>query len=461
MTTSVELASMSRTEEHLAHRADNPESESASHTTDILQASRIADSQVPEGGYGWVAVTGCAILTWWFGGTSYSWGVIQAALVKEGISSSSTLAFVGSLAVACISFLGILNARLIRLLGARVCGLLGIGFLAMGEILSGFALGSIGGLFVTAGAIMGVGISLCFMVASVIPAQYFRAKRGIANGIVYAGGGLGGAVISFIVDTLIQNTGIAWTFRTLGLMTLATGIPAAFFIRERTPIPKSAAIEWYGIPFFYPPSTAKQCRRLFRDTRFALLFLAGAIATFPLFVPPFFLPLYTSSLGMKSSVGAGIVAAFNFSSALGRLMCGFFSDTLGPLNTLFLSLLLSAVSMLVLWPVSSSLGPLIAFTIINGMANGGFFSTMPTVVGNVFGSARVSVAMAMIVTGWAGGYLLGAPIAGYILDASGGEEGGIKAYRPAIFYAGSLAFTSTVLAAAIRLKTEMSLKKRL
>ena len=62
--------------------------------------------------------------------------------------------------------------------------------------------------------------------------------------------------------------------------------------------------------------------------------------------------------------------------------------------------------MLVLWPVSSSLGPLIAFVIINGAANGGFFSTMPTVVGSVFGSRRVGVAMGMIVTGWAGGYLL-------------------------------------------------------
>ncbi|KAL4952166.1 major facilitator superfamily domain-containing protein [Aspergillus filifer] len=417
VTTSVELGSLSRAEERLARRADNLNTS----TTDLIsndpmQASLIADSQVPEGGYGWVAVTCCAVLIWWFGGTSYSWGVIQAELVKQGVSSASTLAFVGSLAVACISFLGILNARLIRFLGARVCAMLGIAFLGMGEILSGFAVGSIGGLFVTAGAVV-----------SVIPAQYFKVKRGLANGIVYAGGGFGGAVISFIVDALIQNTGTAWTFWALGLMTLATGIPAAFFIKERVPIPKSAAIEWH----------------LFRDIRFTLLFLVGAIATFPLFVPPFFLPLYTSSLGMKSSVGAGVVAAFNFSSAVGRLMCGFFSDKLGPLNTLFLGLLLSAVSMLVLWPVSNSLVPLIAFTIINGVANGGFFSTIPTVVGNVFGSAR------------------GSPIAGYILDASGGEEGGIKAYRPAIFYAGSLAMTATILAGAIRLKTDMSFKKRL
>ena len=150
---------------------------------------------------------------------------------------------------------------------------------------------------------------------------------------------------------------------------------------------------------------AKPPRRLFRDVRFILLFIASAIATFPLLVPAFYLPLYTNAMGMNSSVGAGMVAAFNFSSAIGRLLCGLCCDTVGPLNTLFMSLLLSALSMLILWPVSQSIGPLIVFVVINGMANGGFFSTMPTVVGNVFGSARVSVAMGMIVTGWAGGYL--------------------------------------------------------
>jgi MFS family permease len=100
------------------------------------------------------------------------------------------------------------------------------------------------------------------------------------------------------------------------------------------------------------------------------------------------------------------VAGFNLSSAAGRLLCGFLCDAIGPLNTLFMSLVLSAGSMLVLWPISNSLGPLVAFVVINGAANGGFFSCMPTVVGEVFGSARVSVAMGMIVTGWVGGYLL-------------------------------------------------------
>ena len=127
---------------------------------------------------------------------------------------------------------------------------------------------------------------------------------------------------------------------------------------------------------------------------------------FPLFVAPFFLPLYSRSVGLSSSTGAGLLAAFNFSSAVGRIICGLLCDKLGPLNTLFLSLLLTAVSMLALWPASTTLAPLAAFVVINGAANGGFFAAMPTVVGNVFGSARVAVAMGMIVTGWGGGYLM-------------------------------------------------------
>lgn len=39
----------------------------------IIAASRLADSQVPDGGYGWVIVFSCAVLTFWFVGTTYSW----------------------------------------------------------------------------------------------------------------------------------------------------------------------------------------------------------------------------------------------------------------------------------------------------------------------------------------------------------------------------------------------------
>jgi MFS family permease len=350
----------------------------------IIAQSLLADSEVPDGGYGWVIVTCCAVITWWFVGTTYCWGVIQGVLVKEGLSSPFTLSFVGSLATALNAFLAIGSARIIRRFGVRATAMTGICFLGGGEILGGFCTKNLVGLFATAGFTLGIGVSMCFMSVSTITAQWFSRKRGLANGIVFAGGGLGGAVISFAMDGLLNRLGPAWTFRVIGFLQIATGLPAAWLLKERNPTRRRNFVDW----------------GLFKDPVFVILLLAGGIVTFPLLVPPFFLPLYAQSIGLTSSTGAGLVAGFNFASAIGRIGFGVLADLIGPVNALFLGLLVNALSVLILWPVSTTIGPLLAFVIINGIANGSFFATMPTVVGNLFGSVRVAVAMSMVVTSW-------------------------------------------------------------
>jgi hypothetical protein len=39
---------------------------------DILAASRLADSIVPDGGVGWVVIAACGVVTFWFVGTFQS-----------------------------------------------------------------------------------------------------------------------------------------------------------------------------------------------------------------------------------------------------------------------------------------------------------------------------------------------------------------------------------------------------
>jgi hypothetical protein len=161
---------MSRTAEIFAHEQfelredagalDSPAFRPIRSKSPVLSAqaqSRLEDLSVPDGGYGWVIVSACAVITFWFVGTSYSWGVIQKALVDEGISKTSTLSFVGGLTPMCISLLALFNARMVRAIGARWVALLGILFLGSGEILSGFAMHSVGGLFATIGVISGIG----------------------------------------------------------------------------------------------------------------------------------------------------------------------------------------------------------------------------------------------------------------------------------------------------------------
>jgi len=283
----------------------------------------------------------------------------------------------------------------------------------------------------------------------------------LASGLIKFGGGVGATVLSVAIEAMIKRVGIAWTFRMLGFGVLATCGPAAWFLHERVPIGRVRLVEL----------------SMFRHLPFTAVFCAGAIGTFALFIPPYFLPLVAESIGLSSSTGAGLVAGFNACTAVGRFLSGWGSDFIGPVNMFLGLMVLNAVSMLAIWPVSSSLGPLIAFCMLNGLANGAFFTVYPVVVANtasrVDSDSGPAVAMSMAITGWTGGYLMGVPIAGYLLQAAGVGVGGghstggggdagtsIDPYRPAIFYAGGVALASAGFVLIARLKLGQGLKKR-
>jgi hypothetical protein len=111
---------------------------------------------------------------------------------------------------------------------------------------------------------------------------------------------------------------------------------------------------------------------------------------------------------------------------------------------------------------------------------------MPTVVGSIFGSARLGVGMAMLIWSFTTPFLLvrrlslstsssafslcwrgplplakGSPIAGFIVDAYGGPEAGLDAYKPAMWYAGGLSTASLCCILTIRLQANKSLRARL
>jgi MCP family monocarboxylic acid transporter-like MFS transporter 3 len=152
-------------------------------------------------------------------------------------------------------------------------------------------------------------------------------------------------------------------------------------------------------------------------------------------------------------------------NAVGRFAAGPLCDKIGPLNMFVVVMVLNAASMLAIWPVSNTLGPLLAFAMLNGVANGAYFTTQPTVVASIFGPGRATVAMSMSVTGWTAGYFMGAPIAGYLLQAGGGQRGrgatqSVNVYRPAIFYAGGMATLSALCVVGARLTVAKKLRRR-
>lgn len=406
---------------------------------------------IPDGGYGWVIVACCSLTTFWNNGIINCWGVLQAALLESTLKTvpTSTLSFVGSLGLAGSAFCGIFVVRFMRLAGCRTTSLLGIVLMGTSLIGSSFCTRDIAGLFGTAGVVAAVGMSMVYTVSNTLPVQYFSGHLGLANGLIKLGGGIGGCVLAVALEALNRRVGIAWTFRIQGLMTIGTGLPAVWMLKDRVPLKNVSIVDL----------------SMFRSPTFIAVFVAGAIGCFALFVPPYFLPLFAQSIGLNSSTGAALVSAFNACNAVGRFVAGPLCDKIGPINMLLITMLLNAISMLAIWPVSSTLGPLVLFAILNGVANGSFFTTMPTVVAGLFGPGRAAVAMSMTVAGWTGGYLMGAPIAGYLLQAGGGrqEDGrglGVQVYRPAIFYAGGVAMASSLFVLLARFNTTKEVARR-
>lgn len=403
---------------------------------------------IPDGGYGWTVVFACSVVTFMFNGWSGSWGVLQTALFQTypNHESTTSLSFVGSLGIALSVGLGLASVRLSRLIGARWSMLLGVVMMSFGSLFSSFTVNNLGGLFVTAGISFGLGTSLAYTMSNTLPVQWFSSKLGTANGLVKLGGGLGATIMAVAVQALIDKVGIPWTFRIFGLVSLATGVPAALLVRDRVP-PNSA-------PFVD--------LSLFKSLPFCCLFSAGAIGTFALFVPSFFLPLFAHSIGLSASTGAGIVSAFNACTAVGRFGAGFACDRFGSTNMLLLTMALNAISMLAIWPVSDTIRPLIVFAAMNGVANGAFFVTMPTAIGRMMGPGQAAVGMGMAITGWTGGYLMGSPIAGMLIAATGAEKAHtVVPYRAAIFYAGGVAMASATFVLAARLRMDSKLIKKL
>ena len=399
-TTEFELRTVLRSEETLNdHQSANLAADASNRAFALGDEghTNIATS-APDEGQGWAIVAICSLFTFWLSGITGSWGVLQAALLRSQLdtTSTSTISFVGTLGLACIVAFGVFGVRLIRLVGARTVALLGVTLLASGEFFSSFTTTNLGGLFACSGLVYGLGACLLYSVSNILPTQYFVARLGLASGIIKMGGGIGAAVLAIAIDKMIGQVGIPWTFRILGLCSFATSVPAAWFVRERVPIGKVPLVDF----------------SIFRNLAFTAIFCAGAIGTFALFVPPYFLPLVAQSIGLSSSTGAGLVGAFNACTAVGRFISGWMSDSVGPVNMLLLAMALNAVSMLAIWPVSNSLAPLVVFAMFNGLANGAFFTLYPVVVASTAArvensdSGRVVIAIGMSITGWTGGYLM-------------------------------------------------------
>lgn len=306
-------------------------------------------------------------------------------------------------------------------------------------IVSSFCPRSYPGLLILQGLVQGFACAMQFMTVYPLPATWFLRKRGIAIGITSCGGGLGGAAWSVIVEKVIQKYGLPWAFRVMGLSLLVAGLPAAWILRDGP------------IRYQRQPHQTVNEPSLLRSRPFQWFMGACLVVSYPFFIPAFFIPQYTVSVGYGSGTGALFGAVYNLASGAGRIGFGVLADlVVGSLTAWIIALFCIALSTLTIWPFATAQGAIVVFTIIVGMGSGGFFSLQGSIVGQLVGSHRIDKAIGIIELIESVGFFAGPVTAGLLLDAFGGPEAGPAAYRPAMWLVGGTSALAVVMAIRMR-----------
>ena len=214
-------------------------------------------------------------------------------------------------------------------------------------------------LLLTQGLMVGLGSSMMYFPVLAVAPEYFDTHRGAAMGFILSAAGLGGLSYAPATRALLAGVGVRWTLRTLGLFNFFVSLPIAL----ATPPSRSSTIR----PTLVNVSLA-------RKPAFVLQALAAMAQAAGNFVPLTFLSEFSTTLGYTAAFGAALLAVNNGVNSASRIVMGHIADKFGRQNTLILSLLASAITVVAFWLASAmrdNRGLWIVFVVFYGIFSGG------------------------------------------------------------------------------------------
>ncbi|XP_060076344.1 monocarboxylate transporter 14-like [Ylistrum balloti] len=166
----------------------------------------MSDVKLLDGGYGWVVVGASFFNMFCLDGLIGIYGLLYPEFLLHFGAEPAITALPGSIMVGMSCLVGPVCSKLIRRFGFRRVTVLGACVTSVG-LLCSYATHSIAVFFVTHGIITGTGCSLFYLPSVTLVNTYFDRKRGVAQGIITAGSGLGVIVLPPVTKFLIGYYG--------------------------------------------------------------------------------------------------------------------------------------------------------------------------------------------------------------------------------------------------------------
>jgi MFS family permease len=137
-----------------------------------------------------------------------------------------------------------------------------------------------------------------------------------------------------------------------------------------------------------------------------------------------FLPAFALEHGASPVAASALLSLFGGVSILGRVGIGALGERIG-LVALFKTAVFVMAASYAWWLVAGSYVSLVGFTVVLGLAYGIRIALMPGVLIEAFGTANLGAVLGTFFTASGIAAVLGPPLAGAIVDASGDHRWGI------------------------------------
>jgi MFS family permease len=195
---------------------------------------------------------------------------------------------------------------------------------------------------------------------------WFERRRGLALGIVTAGGTLGQGLTPVLVQPLIEAAGWRHAYLTLGIVYLLLLVPAMWFVTKprRSDASAAGAVAQESAAWGLPPAVSV-----------GWLGLAATFCCVSMAVPIVHLVPLLADSGRPMAISGTLIMTVMLSASAGRIGFGLVADRIGALRSYALAVLLQSIT--VYWFVElQSLAVLYALAAAFGFGYGGVMTTL-------------------------------------------------------------------------------------
>src|SRR6266478_5394279 len=357
--------------------------------------------------YGWVVVFAAATVVAIGQGSLFALGVFLKPLedsMRWNRSAISVTALINWMAMGAGSFFwGVLSDRV----GSRAVTVAGGSLLGLGLVLSSQAT-ALWHLHLTFGLGVGFSAGAFLTPLSATATKWFTSNRGLALGIISAGGGAGMLVLSPLTRWITSAYDWRVAMIVLGDLAWLVVIPVALLIKNAPA--DMGAVALGGAATRQRDFSTREVLRAPQFWAIALTHFACCAAHAG---PIFHMVTHAIDQGVPAMAAATVLSAAGLASLTSKIGCGLVADRFGAKPTLLVGLALQAVMVFSYLFTRDTLS-FYAAAVMFGISYGGVMPLYALVtreyfgekvMGSAYGAVFLISTLGMGLGSWAGGYI--------------------------------------------------------